>query len=258
MDDLALFAHALAGTRAFGRLVGTSRGSEVHELEGVTATLVPNCPERSVVNSVSYDEVEELAAALEEVAGLYAEAGVQRWTVWVPERDRDAAELLERAGHVLDAEPAAMGLALDRLPDLPAPPPDWERAEDASAVGPLNDLAYGYDGSFTRALDGVPTHGLDVWVARHEDSPVTCLVTFDRDEDRHVRLVATAPAARGRGLASALLATPWRDARDRGLWSSSLIASKLGAPLYERLGYRTVGTIQMWERRAADVARAAG
>ena len=66
-------------------------------------------------------------------------------------------------------------------------------------MGPLNDLAYGYDGSFTRALDGVPTHGLDVWVARHEDRPVTCLLTFDRDEDRHVTLVATAPAARGRG-----------------------------------------------------------
>ena len=72
-----------------------------------------------------------------------------------------------------------MGLALDRLPELPAPPTGWGRAEDASAVGPLNDLAYGYDGSFTRALDGVPTHGLDVWVARHEDGPVTCL--------RHIR-----------------------------------------------------------------------
>ncbi len=229
MDDLALFAHALAGTRAFQRLFGTSRGSEVHELEGVTATLVPNCPERSVVNSVSYDEVEELAAALEEVAGLYAEAGVHRWTVWVPERDRAAAELLERAGHVLDSEPAAMGLGLDSAAG-PAgcQPPDWERAEDASAVGPLNDLAYGYDGSFTRALDGVPTHGLDVWVARHEDRPVTCLITFDRDEDRHVTLVATAPAARGRGWRRRCWPRLWRDARERGLWTSSLVATQDG------------------------------
>ena len=171
MDDLALFAHALDGTRAFGRLVGLSRGSEVHELEGVTATLVPRCPERSVVNSVSYDDADALAAALDELAGIYAAAGVSRWTVWVPQQDRGAAELLERAGHVLDAEPAAMGLDLGSLPDLPAEPPEWERAEDAAAIGPLNDAAYGYEGSFTRALDGVPTGALDVWVARDEGRP---------------------------------------------------------------------------------------
>ncbi len=123
VDDLALFAHALDGTRAFGRLVGLSRGSEVHELEGVTATLVPRCPERSVVNSVSYDDADALAAVLDELAGIYAAAGVSRWTVWVPQQDRGAAELLERAGHVLDAEPAAMGLDLGSLPDLPAEPP---------------------------------------------------------------------------------------------------------------------------------------
>ncbi len=252
MDDLALFAHALDGTRAFGRLVGLSRGSEVHELEGVTATLVPRCPERSVVNSVSYDDADALAAVLDELAGIYAAAGVSRWTVWVPQQDRGAAELLERAGHVLDAEPAAMGLDLGSLPDLPAEPPGWERAEDAAAVGPLNDAAYGYEGSFTRALDGVPTGTLDVWVAHDEGRPVTCLMTLDRNGgDRHVTLVATAPEARGRGLASALLATALADAREQGLQSSSLIATRMGAPMYERLGYRAVGTVQMWERREA-------
>ncbi len=75
-------------------------------------------------------------------------------------------------------------------------------------------------------------------------------MTLDRNGgDRHVTLVATAPEARGRGLASALLATALADAREQGLQSSSLIATRMGAPLYERLGYRAVGTIQMWERR---------
>ena len=29
----------------------------------------------------------------------------------------------------------------------------------------------------------------------------------------------------------------------------SLIATKLGRPVYERIGYREFGAIQMWERR---------
>jgi hypothetical protein len=31
--------------------------------------------------------------------------------------------------------------------------------------------------------------------------------------------------------------------------TSTLIATKLGHPVYEKLGYRDVGTLEMWERR---------
>ena len=60
--------------------------------------------------------------------------------------------------------------------------------------------------------------------------------------------VATAPEARGRGLASALLATLWPT---RASAAAEQLADRHAdrPPVYERLGYRAVGTIQMWERR---------
>jgi hypothetical protein len=38
-------------------------------------------------------------------------------------------------------------------------------------------------------------------------------------------------------------------ARERGKRASTLIATKLGYPVYEKLGYREVGALEMWERR---------
>jgi hypothetical protein len=40
------------------------------------------------------------------------------------------------------------------------------------------------------------------------------------------------------------------DGRARGNEVSTLQATKLGRPVYERLGYRSFGTIEMWERRS--------
>jgi hypothetical protein len=39
------------------------------------------------------------------------------------------------------------------------------------------------------------------------------------------------------------------DARERGRLTTTLVATKLGRPVYERVGYRDFGAIQMWERR---------
>ena len=40
------------------------------------------------------------------------------------------------------------------------------------------------------------------------------------------------------------------DARERGLTVSSLQATKMGYPIYERLGYEPICKLEMWERRA--------
>jgi predicted acetyltransferase len=62
-------------------------------------------------------------------------------------------------------------------------------------------------------------------------------------------MVAVVPEARGRNIAGNLLAHALADAADRGLETSTLVATRLGRPVYERLGYRSFGTLQMWERR---------
>src|SRR5213082_3875541 len=102
--------------RAFYRLLGRrSPGGSVVEREGLVAAIVPSCPGRSVVNAVVYERASELEAAHDELAAAYERARVRAWTVWVPESDRAAAELLASRGHRLDARPRAMTLNLDEI-----------------------------------------------------------------------------------------------------------------------------------------------
>jgi ribosomal protein S18 acetylase RimI-like enzyme len=113
-------------------------------------------------------------------------------------------------------------------------------------LGPLNDEAYGTAGHFTRAMASLSARpGLFTYTA----GPGCGLCTLDHEDDCSVWFVATAPAARGRGLATALLAHAMADARERGRTTSTLQATDLGRPVYERLGYRSLGEIQMWEKR---------
>jgi predicted acetyltransferase len=69
------------------------------------------------------------------------------------------------------------------------------------------------------------------------------------DGDASVWDVATMPGARGRGLCRRLLHRALWDARAAGCDFSSLQATKLGEPVYARLGYRSHGALQMWEKR---------
>jgi len=236
---------------AWSGLGPASPGGRTIERDGLIASVVPVVPERSVMNSVIYDDPGALEASLGELGAAYDEAGVLAWTVWVPAHDRATAELLARVGHVLDATPAAMVCdparverpAAGELDLLPEP-----AYEDIAAI---NDLAYGYaDEPFRRALGDLPADDSHIYVARVDDRPAACLVAEDHHEaDCGIYWVATLPVARGRGLATALMREALADARERGRRTSTLQATKLGQPVYERVGYRSIGTLEMWERR---------
>lgn len=231
---------------------GASPGARVLERDGVVAAIVPAAPERSVPNSVVYENAERLAGAYDELAAAYREIGA-RWTVWVHPGDEEAAALLERAGHVLDAEPDAMALDLGETVERPLPAAlgDWTAEGDVTDVGPLNDRAYSHGtNSFTRALSHLRREELRVYVARAEDVPVGCAMVADHGSNTSVEMVAVVPEARGRGLSGKLLAHALADAAERGIDSSTLIASPLGRPVYERLGFRRLGNVSMWERPA--------
>jgi GNAT superfamily N-acetyltransferase len=245
-DGSTLLEDVIDGTRAFCRALAT----DVYEFDGVTAAVVPSCPERSVVNSVCYESPEQLEPRLDELARIYDAAGIHAWTVWVPPHDREAAAFLEDAGHVLDASPEAMGMVLDTF-ERPAFSYRWTRHCDPSVVGSLNDRAYGYDGSFELALQGIDGKNCCFYAAYVSGKPSSCCITVDHGDDCHMMLVATLPDARGRGLAGALMAQALADARERGLVSSTLVATKMGRPVYDRLGYQALGAVEMWERRRA-------
>ena len=250
MDDARLFEREQRGLRAFVRLMGgCSRRARTLELDGVTAAIAPAVPDRSVPNSVYYDTAPQLEAALGRLETAYDEAGVRAWVVWAPDTDREAAAMLEAAGHVLDATPTAMALELDGFAYEARADVAIDPRGDVADIARLNDAAYGYGGDFPRALEVWPCGVAHTYVARVGGAPAAGLMMHDHDGDSLVMLVATAPEARGQGLATTLLARALVDARERGCATSSLQATAMGRPVYERLGFRPLGTLGMWERR---------
>jgi GNAT superfamily N-acetyltransferase len=236
----------LAEVEAFG---SGAAGSRLIREDGMLASLVPATPQRSLFNSVFYEDRGALAGALDRLARAYEEAGVRAWTVWVPDEDRETAELLSRRGHLLDAAPRAMAMEMESLAPPPAAPRGVEAAEGATGVcAELNDRAYGYGPDGFRS--GLATETSIRWrVAYEAGEPVCCVGTIVIDDDCCVTGVATPPEHRGRGLASWLLHGAIAEARERGCVTASLQATKAGTPLYERLGFRDFGHVEMWELR---------
>lgn len=229
---------------AFAR---ASLGGTTFERPGVWAAIAPAMPDRSVVNCVVYDELTHLDAALDDLAAAYDRAGVNAWTVWVDSLDEEAQALLDDAGHVLDAAPMGQELDLSGVDAPAASELDLVDAPAPSDFGPVIEAAYGWRG-FGDALRQFPT-GLRPYLARHDGLPASCLAIWDWGEDAHVQMVGTIPEARGLGLATRLLRVALADARDRGCTVSRLQATRMGRPVYARMGYRDLRPVQMWERR---------
>jgi len=240
---------------AFVRLVGSgSESASMFERDGVLGAVVPACPDRSVVNSVTYRDAASLGAALDELATAHEQAGVRAWTVWVPEGDRDAASLLEAAGHRLDSTPAAMVLDLAGLPDPDTRDLDWDDQASPADMARVNDDAYGFEEpTFGAALAALPGDmALRLYQARVDGELASVLATVDEGDDCGIYLVGTLSEHRGKGLAGRLLHAALAEARERGLQTSSLQATKLGYPVYERLGYEPICALEMWERRKPE------
>jgi GNAT superfamily N-acetyltransferase len=236
--------------RTWGLIARNSEGGRAIERDGVFAAVVPATPKRSVSNSVLYSDAGALAAALGELAAAYDEAGVEAWTVWVPEGDDAAAAALAGAGHVLDATPRAMAAELATIGQPGETGIDIDARCDLAAVGRVNDAAYGYgDDGFGPVISTLPPDEVHAYGARADGDTVAVMIAVDSAENTEIAWVATLPEARGRGLATALMRRALWDSRERGNRTATLQATKLGAPVYERVGFRDVGELQMWERR---------
>lgn len=250
IDEQELRRRAIEGIRDEVEAFGSgSPDSKLIRREGLIAAVTPASPQRSLFNSVYYDDPRIMAEVIEALGEAYDAHGVRAWTVWVPDEDRESARLLAARGHALDAAPRAMAMELTDLgSELPAPTGIDAGPIDPASCAELNDLAYGYgEDGFRAGLAGETTirwHG-----AFTEGEPVGCLGTIEVGEDCCVTGVATPPEQRGRGIASWLLRRVLGEARQRGLVTASLQATKAGASLYERLGFRDLGYIEMWELR---------
>jgi GNAT superfamily N-acetyltransferase len=245
----------------FEMMARSSADASVVELDGVAGLTTPAVRRRSIPNSVVYRDAEGLAAALDELASHYDQAGIEAWTVWVPEFDREAIELLEDAGHAFDGKPGAMVMDLAELGERDLGDLEYELTDSMPLLGELNDRAYGHSGhegyapAFTRLAEGLP---LRLYAARVDGQAASCLATIDHEPvagaeapDCGIYWVATPAEYRGRGLSTRLLYAALLEARERGCATTSLQASQMGAPIYTKLGYQMPYRYHLYERRAS-------
>ena len=166
-DELGWRDLSRAGMAPCWRQMAQGSGGSVWEREDVLAAIVPKAPTRSVFNSVFYEDGERLLACLDEIAAAYEVAGIEAWTVWVPEADTSTAAGLERAGHLLDAVPRYMGMALDELREPPpAAPFEIREAEDYAEMARLNEIAYGYPPGDFAPVAEAPMGDIRIWFPR--------------------------------------------------------------------------------------------
>jgi ribosomal protein S18 acetylase RimI-like enzyme len=238
-SHLALFAEAIG-----------SAGSVLHPAEGIVASVNPVVPERSMPNSVVYLDGAPLDdAVLDELDRAYAAADVRAWTVWVRPGDDDLASRLAARGHAHDAQPMLMAAPLSEMDLEPRGELDVVADADWALAGRLNDRAYGLPGDFERLGARLDDPASRLWVARADGSPAGCAAVRVAGGDAEVWMVAVVPEARGRGLAGELMRHALTAARAAGATTTSLESTKLGEPVYRRLGYRALGRFGMWERR---------
>jgi GNAT superfamily N-acetyltransferase len=248
-DSAGWFGLVRAGMPPFWRLMAESAGGQVWEKDGVFASIVPSSPKRSFFNSVLYESPDRVIDSIDELARVYSDAGVDAWTVWVPEHDAAVAEALEAAGHKLDATPRAMGMPVGGL-HPPDPDPELEIREEPEfeLVSKLNEIAYGFaPGDFPPIRGDRPS--LRTYFGSVGRETLGCAGAFVHGTDCQIVYVAVLPEGRGRGISGRLMARALADASEAGLETTTLQATKLGYPVYVKLGYTDFGTLQMWERR---------
>jgi GNAT superfamily N-acetyltransferase len=250
LDERELRRRAVESVREQVEAFGSAHSDSVLiRRPGLLAAIVPTSPQRSFFNSVFYSDPATLSAEIDALAGVYDSHCVDAWTVWVPDEDRDSAGMLAARGHVLDASPRAMAMRLADLgPELPTPEGVEAGPVDSATCALLNDRAYGFGPDGFAA--GIAGETSIQWLGAFAGAePLGCVGTIAIGDGCLITGVATPPEHRGRGIASWLVRSALTDAREQGMATASLQASRAGASIYERLGFRDLGFLEMWELR---------
>ena len=237
---------ALAAAAADGEQAAFAGGA-------VLATANPAIPDSVWVNAVTWTDADALVAELPALARFYARAGVRAWTVWVPPGTPPPVRAaLAAAGHTVGSTPELMVAELAALRLEPGRELDLAPAGDWAGVVACNDAAYDLPPatSFAHQFRRADATRMRPWVALVDGRPAAALVTLRVAEHCWVGFVASVPAVRRTGTTAALVRRALADAREAGATITSLEASPDGRPVYERIGYRPLGPLEMWERRA--------
>ena len=229
--------------RSWAYLATGSPGAEVIEADGAATAVFVHSPDREFLNNVVLTRgVAGLGATLDTVERVYAERRVERYAVWVHESERPVADAVRARGYAYDSSTRTMAMPVADLAEVdtsgldvfePGPEEFWR-------VG-------GLDGLVPR-LSAEPAH---FYVARHDGEPAAMLMAFDHDGDCGIYMVSTVPAARRRGLATALSAHAVAAAGERGCTTVSLQSTAMAEGVYAGVGFRDLGRFDEFVPAAA-------
>lgn len=247
MSHATEFARQWAGLVAQVKLFGSrAPDAMLIETDSMIASVMPAAPASSLLNVALAVDPSAVPARLRQLGDAFERAGVRKWGLWVDGGDPVAAEQARLHGLVLDSRPAAMVADLDDVPFEDAPA---GTAADLATVGRINDAAYGYDPPKLAPAIGALEDAVITYGAQHDSAIASVAMAHDVGTDTAVWFVATLPDAQRNGLANQVLKRLLLDARERGQRTASLQASPKGRPLYERLGFSTVGELHLYEER---------
>ena len=250
MDDAELRRRLWEGFASLQTLLGGSaRQGWVLRRPGIVASIVPSAPDSPALNAAVALEPQAAPDSLAELEITYGDAGVRRWAVWIDGGAREVTAQLRAHGMAIASASPGMGaviadLAIDLTTANPTP------NASLPTVGRVNDLAYGnVDSRLERTLTTLEEGILRGYRADLNGAPGAVALALHHGQDCGVSFVATVPQARRHGLATQVMRSALADAVSHDLTTITLQATELGERLYQQLGLRRLGPMELWEHR---------
>lgn len=170
------------------------------------------------------------------------------WSINPDDKPDDLASRLEKAGLNRDeTRSMAIGIKDLRMPRCPEgftiEVPKSVKEVDAWARLMLD--AYGMPSGYTTPIVKLMHRASQrddflLYTGLLDGLPVATAMIFLNYGVAGVYCIATDPTVRGRGIGSYITAAPLLDAKDMGYEVSILHATRMGYPVYERLGYKEI------------------
>jgi ribosomal protein S18 acetylase RimI-like enzyme len=241
VDDAVLLDRNLRGLAALYRLLGRYAGMVV-EFDGAAGSIVQTAPDYPWLNALVCDRGADFNHVLERVVGA---AELDKLAVWACGPDQ-AATAVEAGFRGLVARLPAMSMELQAA----SPPGGASEPIEPAEAGAVSDAAYGnHEHQVESTLARIPAERVRACGLRDTAGRiVAAAMLLDVEDDCSVQYVATRPDAQRLGHGVALLREALAHARLRGCTTTSLQSSEAGERLYRRLGYRTVGRLELRRR----------
>jgi GNAT superfamily N-acetyltransferase len=187
----------------------------------------------------------KLERACDSAQAYFARAGVP-FRLQFPVEHAAAARELERRGFVAAEPIPGMALSLPSPLQFAAPKLEIRQVAEATDLGHFQRVAFESFGfpvelaalALTEELVHLPH--VRLFLGYVDAEPVCCSLLVVTGDMAGIHWVGTLAAFRGRGLGAAVTAHAVQVGAERGCRVASLQASKMGAPVYRRMGFATV------------------